>query len=337
MLDSFLMNTTYLGKFPKETIEMMLTELKAISGKTPGIIAATNMALMRSELSVAEGRRVGNEVKEVLVRNETEFLKALGSYRKVVLEDGLQLNLSKALENLSVCNEAGILMVDAYADLGDRTGLFSEEVFDGRQLVLKGFRHLTIQGGQNCKIVVDPRYAYLFRFIDCEELTFDNLTLGHTEGGYCEGGVLGLESCSEVNIYRCDMYGCGTYGIEASHCNNVYMWASIIRDCSYGILVLNACNGFNSENCDFYRNQKFELIIANSACSDIQFYNCRFSQNQGVLFDLHIDIRLEDCEVHHDLTKLGSMSEVSDANTTWDGKNIALPARQIGPDSGKEV
>ncbi|MBR1538184.1 MAG: right-handed parallel beta-helix repeat-containing protein, partial [Bacteroidales bacterium] len=298
---------------------------------------STNLALMRAELGVSDADRVGNEVKEVLVRNETEFLKALGSYRKIILEDGLHLNLSKAIESLSVCNEAGILMVGAYADLEDRTGLFSEEVFDGRQLVIKGLRKLTIQGGQDCRIVVDPRYSYIFRFVDCQEIVLDNLTLGHTEGGYCEGGVLGLESCTYVDIYRCDLYGCGTYGIEASHCTSIYMSASIIRDCSYGILLLNACREFNSENCDFYRNREFDLISANSACSGIMFYNCRFSQNQGVLFDLDIDIRLEDCEVHHDLTKLGSMSEVSDANTTWDGKNIDLPARQIGPDSGAEV
>lgn len=337
MLDSFLMNTRYLGKIPKETLELMLDELKAVCGKNPGIIASTNMALIQAELGVAESDRVGNEVKEIVVHNEEEFLKALGSYRKVVLADGVHLNLSRAIENEARCNEAGILMIDAYASLEGREGLFSESVSDGRQLVLKGFHKLTIQGGKDCEILVSPRYSYIFRFVDCEEIILDNLTLGHTQGGYCEGGVLGLESCTYVDIYRCDLYGCGTYGIDATDCTSIYMAASIIRDCSYGIMVLRGVREFNAENCDFYRNREFDLISANGSCTGIMFYNCRFSKNQGILFDLDIDIRLEDCEVHHDLTRLGSMSEVSDAGTTWDGKSIDLPARQIGPDSGAEV
>ena len=338
MLDSFLMNTKYLGKFPKETIQQMIKELAAISGKKPGIIAATNLALMRTELTVDEANRVGNEVREILVRNEQEFLQSLGSYRKIILEDGLHLNLSRAIENEGICNKAGILMVEEYADLGERSGLFSEEVFDGRQMVLKGFSKLSIVGGTDCSIIVEPRYSFILRLVDCHDVTLDNLTLGHSEGGYCEGGVVGLEKCSDVNIYRCDMYGCGTYGIEALHCDNVYVSASIIRDCSYGILQIRGCNGFSCENCDFYRNREFDLVSFNSGCSDISFYRCRFSQNTGVLFDLDTTVRLSDCEVHHDLSTIGSMMEISDTNTTWDSKtNYALPSRQIGPDSGAEV
>lgn len=288
-----------------------------------------------SPVTTASAQISSSQIREIRVHNEMEFLQSLGSNRKIVLEDGLKLNLSRAVENKSVCDKAGIVMVEEYADLSERAGLFSEEVFDGRQLVLKGFSSLTIVGGAGCSIVVEPRYSFILRFVDCHDLTLDNLTLGHTDEGYCEGGVVGLEECSDVYINRCDMYGCGTYGIEALKCENVSVTASIIRDCSYGILQVRGCNGFSCENCDFYRNREFSLVSFNSGCSNISFFACRFSQNTGTLFDLDTNIRMSDCEIHHDLSTVGSMMEVVDTNTTWDNKsNYGLPSRQIGPGSG---
>ena len=337
MLSSFLMNTRYLGRFPVSTIEEMMMEIRNKMGENLGIIASTNLALMEAELNVAEPFRLGNQMKEISVSNEKEFLEALGSNRIVRLDDNVHLNLTWALENAQVCNAAGIRMIDAYADLSGMEGMMSEDVSDGRQLVLKGFHNLTLLGGRNCSIQVDPRYSYIFRFVECEDLVIQNLTLGHTEGGYCEGGVIGLEDCHGVTISRSDLYGCGTYGIEATDCSNLYMESSIIRDCTYGILQLRACFDFMFSQCDFYRNERFDLIMANDYCESIHFFDCRFSQNKGLLFDLSVEIRMEDCEIHHDLATVGSTIKISDSNTTWDGKaNYSLPSRQIGPDTADE-
>jgi len=332
MLDSFLMNTAYLGKFSKETIQQMINELKAVAGKNPSVIASTNLALMRTELNVPESKRVGNEVREILVRNEMEFLQALGNYRRVILDDGLTINLTKAIESLNTCNEAGILMIGEGTDLEEREGLFSEEIFDGRQLVLKGIRQLTIQGGKDCHIVVEPRYSFVLKFIDCEDLTLDNLTLGHTQGGHCEGGVLRLWECSNVSINHCDMYGCGTYGIEATYSGYLNLSSSVIHDCTYGILQMNYCHHFLFEDCDFLHNREFDLVTTYDGCEEILFQGCRFAGNRGLLFSLRSDIRMENCEIHHDLSEIGSIERISDTKTTWDGKtDTSLSSRPIGP------
>lgn len=336
MLDTFLMNTTYLGKFPRQTIELMLEELIAISGKNPGVIARTNIELMRSELRVSDDGRL-SPYQEFTVSNEREFLQALGSNRTINLADDTHLMLSKILNDEDACTELGILMVGEYADLDERSGAMSGEVFDGRELLLKDISKLTIRGGFNCSIEVEPRYARVMRFVRCEDIVIDNLTIGHTPEGYCEGSVLGFESCFKVNVWRSSLYGCGTYGIEARNCETLYVSASIIRDCSYGIMDIYGCSDLSFENCDFFRNREFTLVSIGSDSSGCTFYKCRFAQNQGKLFGLGTEIRMTDCEVHHDLVSIGNVDKINDTNTTWDSSKAALGGRAIGPDSGAEV
>lgn len=57
ILDSYLMNTTYLSKIPKEKIREMVSLLESRPARS--IIEQTNLSLMRSELKVTEAERRG--------------------------------------------------------------------------------------------------------------------------------------------------------------------------------------------------------------------------------------------------------------------------------------
>ena len=60
---------------------------------------------------------------------------------------------------------------------------------------------------------VNPRYAFCLKFVNCSNCEVENLTIGHTVGGFCSGGVIGAEQ-SSVTVKDCDLYGCGTYGLN---------------------------------------------------------------------------------------------------------------------------
>ena len=65
------------------------------------------------------------------------------------------------------------------------------------------------------EIVSTPRYAAVMRFESCRNLRFEGFTAGHTDGaGTCTGAVLNFANCTDVEVDRCDLYGCGTYGVE---------------------------------------------------------------------------------------------------------------------------
>lgn len=235
------------------------------------------------------------------VGNEREFMSALGSNRIINIKDGTTLNLTKQLNKEDFFGYYGRLWTDDY--YGERNGeaelIVSCERFDGRQLELLNVHNLTIRGGKDCKIVVEPRYANVLNFYRCSHISLENLTVGHTEEGYCEGGVLYFENSGRITVKDCDLYGCGTYGLEAHSTLDLTMDNTVIHDCSYGIMILDAAQNTSFIDCDFVRCREFTLVEINAECKNTRFVRCRFAQNTGTLFALHSNIAVESCEIHH--------------------------------------
>ena len=130
-----------------------------------------------------------------VVTNESEFLAALGSNRTVAIAAGVHLNLSRVLEREDMFkNRQGRRWASIATDIISKEPLVvSESETDGRQLALLNMKNLIIKGEQNASIEVDPRYSYTLYFINCENIEVQNLTMGHTEGGTCSGGVIGVK------------------------------------------------------------------------------------------------------------------------------------------------
>ncbi|MBR1732290.1 MAG: right-handed parallel beta-helix repeat-containing protein [Alloprevotella sp.] len=311
MLGGFLMNTTYLSRFSKAELKQMQAKLQARKGKR-SIIEETNLSLIRSEIAVPDEDRFGMEQEptegaptgEVFhAANEQDFIAALGSDRTVYINDDVHLNLTPLLDTedffTDVFGRAFVGDAEPLASLGHPV-IASESGTDGQQLSLVNVRNLTIVGGKNTSIVVEPRYAFVLNFINCENIRVENLVLGHTEEGFCDGGVVGLRHCSGVEISRCDLYGCGTYGIEAFGTSNLLVQNSVIRDCSYGIIQLHSSRDVYFARCDFHRNREYDLVYADAGCQRVTFDDCRFWNNNGMLFLLDTGIQLKDCEIHHD-------------------------------------
>ena len=151
-----------------------------------------------------------------LVSTETQFLDALGNNRTVIVAKNVHLNLSRVLENeeLFLKKTGRRWASDATAIITKQPMVVSESETDGRQLALLNFSGLVIKGERNSSIEVDPRYSYCLYFINCDHCEVQNLTIGHTEGGYCSGGVIGVRGGRQNLVKDCDLYGCGTYGLD---------------------------------------------------------------------------------------------------------------------------
>ncbi len=185
------------------------------------IIEQTNVQLIKSEEAVPDEDRVsllkpeqfpggladdGRGPEEIdpkvidgeevyVVTTESEFISSLRPGRTVMVADDTHLNLSRILENESEFRNRPGRRWCGYETLGisKEPEVISEDAGDGQQLTLKNFKNLIIRGGKNSSIEVDPRYAFCIRFVNCEDCTVENLTIGHTEGGFCDGGVIGVK------------------------------------------------------------------------------------------------------------------------------------------------
>ncbi|MBR6190092.1 MAG: right-handed parallel beta-helix repeat-containing protein [Prevotella sp.] len=293
---------------------------------------------LQSPTGMVMNHGVEEEKEYIRVTTAEGFLNAIGSERNILIAADTEINLTPALNDAANFRTTYRLwMPDATAIIKGKSCIVSEEVFDGRQLTLVGFKKLLIRGERNSRITVDPRYAFCLRFIDCEDCTVDNLTIGHTEGGYCEGGVIGIMGGRNTMVCNCDLYGCGTYGLEIEGTDGFNMFASNIHDCTYGIMQLRSSRNLNFIHSDFFNNREFDLI-GSLGCEGLSFEDCRFFANWGdsQLFSIDNEFRLSGCAIYHPTQSLGTIdlanqSEISNQFSENPIDNN-ITGREIGPD-----
>jgi hypothetical protein len=212
----------------------------------------------------------------ITVNNAEELIQALGNDRTIILNntEGIYW-LTEAIDAAVESNYLASL--SAYADWevpNDYNGLLVEEAYDGHALGFYNMKNLTIKGADEneyTKIYVSPRYADVFNFNGCTGITLENLQLGHyPEQGSCAGAVLSFNVCDDVTINNCDLFGCGTSGIEAVMSGNFKVANSIIRDCSESNMWLNDCENFRFFDCKVIS----ENNIVCYGCIGISFENC---------------------------------------------------------------
>ena len=275
----------------------------------------------------------------IRVYTAEQFLNALGSNRNVLVAKNTEINLTPILNDQSnFRTRFKMWMPDVSGGVaGGRETVVSEEVFDGRQLTLVNMKQLVIEGEQNSRIVVEPRYAFCLNFVDCNNCTVRNLTIGHTEGGYCQGGVIGMKRGWRNMVADCDLYGCGTYGLELDGTNSFSIYSSRIHDCTYGIMQLRDCEAVSCTHCDFFNNREYSLIESRG-CVGVVFEDCRFFANWGdaTLFSFDREFTLLGCAVYHPTENLGTMNlcEQPGAENMFHENPIDnnIQGREIGPD-----
>ena len=229
------------------------------------------------------------EADEIVVSTVDEFLAAIGSDRTIYLQPG-EYDLTTAKD---------------YGRAKTRPFYEWREVYDGYALMIYDVRNLKIVGhsADDVEINTVPRYADVLHFSDCSGVTVNSVTAGHKEGpGSCAGAVLYFESTDTVRVGYCNLYGCGTVGVELFHCADALVENSIVRDCSIG--GVNVVRGQDVRiqdctviNCGYDAEASFALSVEQSnevALIDCKIlgndcrylFTCSYSQNVQLLGSL---------------------------------------------------
>ena len=191
------------------------------------------------EIPEAPQMEAGEDGK-IHVSTVDELLAAIGSSTVIYMEPGEY--------DLTTASNYGGLGSDYYSWI---------EVFDGYELRISNVNNLTIEAesGDKVSILTQPRYANVLNFYGITGLVLRNIKVGHTMApGYCTGGVLFLEYVNNPVVEGCDLYGCGTIGVQAYSCNNLRVYNCEIHDCSYNALWLGSCHTVRVELCDIHDN-----------------------------------------------------------------------------------
>jgi len=212
-----------------------------------------------------------DEIRTIIVSNVQEFVAALGSDRIIELQPG-KYNLSERVDN-------------SFEGEDDSPDGVSWSYGDG-SIRLTGFSNLTIRGakgGKNGKLpglVIDERYAYVLTFVDCSDIVIDGISAGHSEGGYCTGGVFAFENSSGITINEAAMYGSGTEGLTLTNVSYVKVANSRIYECTYSIMTVANSKNIAFENCTFDNNREFDLVNVGNT-RNMSFADCKFKDNEG--------------------------------------------------------
>ena len=229
--------------------------------------AATGKELTEEEMVKALGQLRQEttvstaEQETVTVTTVDEFLAALSSNREIII-DAPMLDLSTAT---------------GYKNMTGGENYDWSDPFDGPQLNIRNLDNLTIRGkdGKGANVIsAVPRYAQVLCFEGCTNLTIKDLTLGHTkEPGYCVGGVLDLQRCTNVTVENTGLFGCGTIGIQGYQCVNMALTGNEIYECSYGGISLNQCQKVDMTSNTFrdLGEEYGGYIYSVTGCTDLTF------------------------------------------------------------------
>lgn len=133
----------------------------------------------------------------------------------------------------------------------------SVENTPGFELQILGADGLTLRGAGEGKttLAAVPRYANVLHFLNCDGLRVEGLTAGHTTApGFCNGGVLYFDVCSELAVADCGLFGCGTIGVQARDCHDLSVTGCHIYECSYSAVNVHSCRNVLVEACEVERN-----------------------------------------------------------------------------------
>lgn len=152
----------------------------------------------------------------------------------------------------------GEFHLDSAPDYGDRRGpyyIWNDLGMDTYELQIQYVDGLTIRGAGQGKttLVTDSRWANVISIVDSQNVTLQDMTLGHTEmTEACEGGVIRLNCVDTVNLEGLGLYGCGTCGLYANDCQDVTMESCEVYDCSISGIQLGQCGRVTVNQSDFH-------------------------------------------------------------------------------------
>ena len=217
--------------------------------------------------------------------------------------------LAAIAPNRSIYLQPGVYTLTEAKDYGQTTSSpYYEwtEVYDGYSLLIHDVQRLSIVGRSASDVEINtvPRYANVLGFAQCSGVTVNSVTAGHAEGaGSCAGAVLHFADTDSVSVGYCDLYGCGTLGVEAERCAELMVENCVLRECSLGAVWLLNCRyarfqGCVMTGCGDFANPAFAMVSL-SQSREVAILDCTVENN--------VCMRIFESTFSKDVSLLGSV------------------------------
>ncbi len=223
-----------------------------------------------------------------------ELLDAIGPGAEIIVEPG-KYDITAFLDELL----AKPLSDDWRAE---HEYIELRECFDGFEIAVKNAEGMSISGTtdfpEDTEFTIDPRYATVLTFINCDDTLIEYMKFGHTENGSCMGDVLCFDNCADIRLNTVDLFGCGVHGLSAMNgCGNISVYNSYIHNCEFGPFDFYSSRGsFIFKKC-VMTGSGSGGVYQNIPGSKLRFVECSFGENEtnSMYFWSEPDVSFENC------------------------------------------
>ena len=220
---------------------------------------------LREDSEEMEQKKEYQYVNEVTVSTVQELAEAIQNRTKIILKEGTY-NFSDL--NCDSIKNPDINWIKSNDGLAEYT--------------VRNVRNLCIEAEEGARVVLSTEnsYAKALGFEECQEITLRGLICGHeVEPGYCTGSVLYLNQCSHIAVDNCNLYGSGTYGIEAYNILDLTIDDTDIYECTYGLVYFSAAEMVTFTNCSFMTSEQYSMFSF-IGCDNIVLDDCKIIGNE---------------------------------------------------------
>lgn len=241
------------------------------------------------ETKIEDTQSVGKAVK---VNNAKDFLEAIVPGATITLSPGYY-NLSEYTEEIWDKEGEEWNQNHPYVKL--------RECYDGGiEVVVQNVDEIFISGDLESDIVtelvVETRYGAVLNFENCNNISMNGLTMGHTQAGACDESVITFSNSTDIHLSAMDLYGCGMYGFTAMDgSGNIYVQSCTIRDCEAGPFYITEPVGkYEFRNC-WLNGSSGGGYYEPARGAELSFVECNFGTYETNYWYFNEDAVFTDC------------------------------------------
>lgn len=176
----------------------------------------------------------------VTVSTAAELIRAIAPDVHIILKPG-DYNFS-ALTEEEIKSCGGYVRPDslAYGEIA---------IYNAPGLILEA------EESGSVRLITENGYADVMTLTLCDGVVLKGLILGHEiEKGECDADVLRIDTCEDVRVEECGLFGCGADGVWAEKADRLTVTKTDIYECTSSIFSLVDTGEVAFDHCRFYDN-----------------------------------------------------------------------------------
>lgn len=183
-------------------------------------------------------------------------------------------------------------------EIGECGGYVSPDSLAQGEITIYNAPGLTLEAEESgpVRLITENGYADVVTLVYCDGAVLKGLVIGHEiEKGECDADVLRIDTCEDVHVEECGLFGCGADGICAEKADHLTVTKTDIYECTSSIFSLVDTEEAVFDGCRFYDNDGMFFLWGETEAlvRDTEIFQNRNPLLEGYPEDVRITFR--DC------------------------------------------